>query len=142
MRYALAILIAGFALIEASCATGVSYAAVQSSLGQIPDGHGRVYVYRLEGEGKRVSTAVRASGLPIGRAVPGKFFVADLTAGTHLLTAARSTQRSLALRVYEGETYFVRAEARITASNYHWDLVLVPEKIAKSEIAGLTSAGK
>jgi hypothetical protein len=142
MRYALAILAVGFALVVTSCATGVSFEAFESNLGPIPDGHGRVFVYRLSsGEGERVSTAIRASGLPIGRSVHGGFFVADLTAGTHLLTASRNTERSLAVLVSQGETQFVRAEVDYSPTSYRWDLVLVPEDTALAEIATTTNTG-
>ena len=133
----------GFALVVTSCATGVSYEAFQSNLGPIPDGHGRVFVYRLSaGEGERVSTAIRASGLPIGRSVQGGFFVADLTAGTHLLTATRNTDRSLAVQVSEGETYFVRAEVDYSPASLRWDLILVPEDVATPEIMRTTNTGR
>ena len=140
LSQSLSIIITG--LLAMSCATGVSYETFESNLGPIPDGHGRVFVYRLErGDGERISTAIRASGLPIGRSVQGGFFVADLTAGTHLLTATRNTERSLAVRVSEGETYYVRAEVDYSPASFRWDLVLVPEQAALEEIVKTTNTG-
>ncbi len=126
----------------ASCATGVSYEGLQPTLGPIPEDHARVFVYRLDGDGERLTTAIRASGLPVGRSVSGEFFYTDLTIGTHLLTATRSTDRTLSVRLFEGDVKYVRVDVKLRAMRWDWEMTLVPEEVALAQIRRTTYSGE
>ena len=136
------ILVVWFALMMSSCATGVSYEAIEPGLGPIADGDGRVVVYRLRNEGKRASPTVRAGGEPIGRAVPGSFFVADLPAGMHSIAGARNTDYTLDLNVAAGNTHYVRVEFELRQMRFDWGFVEVPEETALAQLATTTNTGK
>jgi hypothetical protein len=141
MKYFYRTMIASLALLLASCATGVPYESYKATLGPIPVDHGRIFVYRLKGEGDRVSSAVRFNGEPIGRAVPGTFFYKDLPIGPYSLAAAKNTDRTLTVHVSEGNTQYIRVDIVLRAMRWDWELTLVPEEKALSELAKTTNKG-
>jgi hypothetical protein len=138
MKILLRIMITSIALMLASCATGVLYETYTATLGPIPADHGRIFVYRLEGEADSVSSAVRFNGEPIGRAVPGTFFYRDLPIGPYLLAAAKNTDRTLTVHVSEGSTQYIRVDIMLRSMRWDLDLTLVPEEKAVVELAQTT----
>lgn len=126
--------------------TGCSGAPVSEStepgLLQIPDGYGRVFVYRLNGDADGISSAVRIDGEPVGRAIPGRFFYVDLPAGDYEITAARNSSHLVAVNLKAAAVVNIRVDIWLRATRWTLLPVQVSEETAQEQMSNLTFAGR
>ncbi len=124
------------------CASAPVSESPEPELQQIPDGHGRIFVYRLRGDGDGISSAVRIDGEPVGRAIPGSFFYVDWAVGDYEITAARNSNQTVAIDIEAGAEYFVRVDIWLRATRWTLIPVLVPEETARAQLSGLGYKGQ
>jgi hypothetical protein len=124
------------------CASAPVNEAAAPELQQIAENHGRIFVYRLHGDGDGISSAVRVAGEPVGRASPGSFFYVDLPIGEHEIAAARNSKQTVVVDIEAGAEYFVRVDIWLRATRWTLIPVLVPEETARAQMSGLNFAGQ
>jgi hypothetical protein len=112
-------------LLVAGCATGPKFSEMQSKIGPIATGQGRVFVYRDSAFGAAITPNVAINGKVVGVSRANGFFYADLPAGDHRLSAATEVERSLTFTLKAGETKYVKASISfgIVAGRINFDLV-------------------
>lgn len=122
MRLLKIILIISSIIVFISCAK-VSHApgdeSNEAKSFQIPEGRGSVYLYRT---GRMVGAAgqlyVKINGMDAGGTGPGSFFRWDLKPGTYtFLSSTDESSATVKLDVKEGESYFIRQDARLGVSS-------------------------
>jgi hypothetical protein len=123
------------------CASAPVNIASELELQEIPDAHGRIFVYRLNGDADRISSAVRVDGEPVGRAFPGSFFYVDLPAGDYEITAARNSDRHVSVVLDAGAVLNVRVDMWLRRTRWTLIPVLVPEETAKAQMSSLSLKG-
>lgn len=124
------------------CASSPVTEVPEPGLHQIPDGHGRIFVYRLNGDADGISSAVRVAGDPIGRAIPGSYFYVDLPVGQHEIAAARNSKQTVVVDVAAGTEYFLRVDIWLNATRWMLTPVPVPEETARAQMNSLSYKGQ
>ena len=123
------------------CSSAPVIEATEAGLLQIPDGYGRVFVYRLNGDADRISSAVRIDGEPVGRAIPGSYFYVDLPAGDYEITAARNSDYLVAVDLKAASVINIRVDMWLRPTRWTIIPVRVSEEAAQLQMSGLTFAG-
>lgn len=109
--------------------------------GVIPEGHGRVFIYRYHDKGGLVRPTVRLNGEPLHRAVPDEYFWLDLLPGKYEIAAARRTDRVAEFALLPGEERFVRIQINPTRTNFLFESVLMGPYQALRELRNLEITG-
>ncbi len=124
------------------CASAPVNETAEPELQQIPENHGRLFVYRMRGDADHISSAARVGGEPVGRAVAGSFFYVDLPIGEHEIAAARNSDRTVVVNIEAGTEYFLRVDMWVRATRWTLTPVLVPEETARAQMSGLNFQGR
>lgn len=112
------------------------FAALSPNM-QAPPRYARVYVYRYrQYMGNALKPSVYDNESELARMENGRFFVAELTEGKHLVRS-NDKQAGIALDVTPGQTYFVRVELVAGMMKGHGRVVLVPSEQGKFEVVKL-----
>ena len=94
----------------ASCASGPTYAEVNSKLPPIARGHGRVFVYRPSSFGAAVKPPVKIDNQVIGTSKGQGFIYSDQRPGSHEVSIATEWKHRTPVTVREGQKSFVRCK--------------------------------
>lgn len=120
--------------IMTSCAAGVPFSEVQSSLPQIPEGMSRIYLYRTSIVGITVQPMVNVDRLPIKKAVPKGFFFIDVMPGVHVISCPNETTREEKF-ITKADTYcFVRIDMNMGAFDGRVKPVVVSKEKGEKQI--------
>jgi uncharacterized lipoprotein YajG len=118
-------LIVAAMLLMAGCATGPKFSEMQSKIGPLAAGQGRVYVYRDSAFGAAITPNVTINGKVVGVSRANGFFYTDLPAGNYRLAAETEVERSITFTLAAGESKYVKASMSfgIVAGRINFDLV-------------------
>lgn len=93
----------------AACATsGQTMTEMQSSMPPVPQGDGRIFIYRTAVVGMAVQPSVRVNDQVVGSAVPHGFTYVDRPAGDYKITTETEVTRTLSLTLAPGQVRYVR----------------------------------
>lgn len=95
------------AAVLVGCASGPSYEEMSSSITNLSDTEGRVYIYRSKGSvyaAPLIRLPVNINGEQVGNSIAGGFIYANLTAGSHEISVGI---RKLQLEVTAGTEQYV-----------------------------------
>ena len=95
-------------LFLSSCASGPSYAEIQSTLPSIPKGKGRVFVYRPTAFGAAVKPDVMIDQNIVGKSVGRGFFYTDQPTGSHEISIKTEMTHKNTVTVQSGKPSFVK----------------------------------
>ena len=93
-----------------SCASGPTYAEVNSKLPPIARGHGRVFVYRPSAFGAGVTPAVKIDKQVVGISKGQGFLYSDQRPGSHEVSISTEWKHKTPVTVREGKKSFVRCK--------------------------------
>ena len=119
-------------LVATGCASAPSFEQQQQGLAPPQSGNGRLYVYRLDGDGTTIRPSVKIDGESVGRAVPGTFFYRDMPVGNYEVSSSSDKDSPVSFRLRSGEVKYVRFDADLTPTS--WDIIPV---LVDSEVAGV-----
>ena len=95
-------------LFLSSCASGPSYAEIQSTLPSIPKGKGRVFVYRPTAFGAAIKPNVMIDQNVVGKSVGRGFFYTDQPTGSHVISVKTEMTHKNTVTVQSGKPSFVK----------------------------------
>jgi len=96
-------------LILVGCAAGPEFAAIQSSIPDVPPEQGRVWFYRAASPfGAALQPPIEMNGEIVGQSVPGGFFYRDVAPGDYEIATSTEVERRLTFSIAEGEELYVK----------------------------------
>ena len=112
-----------------SCAGGPTYAEAVKTLPPIPEGQGRVFVYRPSSIGFAVKPAIKINGEKVGTSTARGFSYSDHAPGSHQISLTTEWKHKDTVNVTAGQPSFVRTHVTIGAFVGH----VIPTHVSKSE---------
>lgn len=126
--------ISASALFLASCASGPSYSEASKTLPPIPEGKGRVFVYRAASFGAAIRPSVEIDDTVIGKSRGQGFLYSDQAPGTHRISIMTEYNHRNTFNVQSGKPTFVRCHVTPGAFAAHVILNEVDPETGESEI--------
>ena len=126
-------------LLLAGCATGTKLS--ESPVSSIPDGKGRIVIYRTSILGGAIQPAVNIDGVDTGKCKPGGAFIVDHAPGQVALSVETERTRTSYINVEEGKTSYVRCDPALGVVIWQVKLTDVPAEVGQSESAKLALMG-
>ena len=123
------------------CGSAPSYDLEVAGVRRLQGIDGRLFVYRLSGDGDKITSGVRVDDEVVGRAVPGGFFYVDLPAGDYRVAASRNTDHVVPLRLAAGETRYIRVDLWLRRTRWTFLVDEVDEATALSELRRTSYVG-
>ena len=112
-----------------SCASGPSYAEALKTMPPIPEGKGRVFVYRNTAFGAAVRPKVRINDQPVGTSVARGFLYSDQKPGQHIVSLVTEWKHQDTVDVTAGQPSFVRTHVTMGAFVGH----VIPTAVDRAE---------
>lgn len=127
----------------AGCASGPKHSAMESAIGSLKPGEGRIYFFRSSSMvGAALQPEIRLNGAPVGESKPGGFFYVDRPAGNYTAAVATETEKVVTFTLAAGETKYIRSSPSIGLLVGRIVLDLEPAEKAKAELGSLSYTGK
>ncbi len=90
------------------CATGKTIQETKETTAPIPEGLGRIVVYRNGFFGAAVQPKVSIDGTAMGACKPNGAFLSDIAPGDHVVSAKTEVMRETLVHVTTGQSSYVR----------------------------------
>lgn len=90
-----------------SCASGPTYAEVSKSLPPVPNGKGRVFVYRPTSFGAAIKPSVKIDDIVVGKSMGQGFLYSDQTPGMHSISIMTEANHKNTFSVASGKPTFI-----------------------------------
>jgi hypothetical protein len=136
---ALAVLLLAVAPVSPCLARAdITYATLHAGEPAIPDGMGRIYVYRENAfMGGAVEPAIKIDGVDTqGYSMPGEYFYIDRPAGSITLSTSTEKNESTQVEIVAGKAVYVKTEVSMGFFVGHVTPSVVDEATAAQTIAG------
>lgn len=85
---------------------------------------------------------VLVNGEEVGKVKPNTFFYVDRLAGEHKISISKKAERSLSLKLEEGQVEYVRLDVRMGLFAGDVDLVSVDNAVGQRELNSMTYFGE
>lgn len=92
----------------AGCATGKTIQETKETTAPIPEGMGRIVVYRTGLLGAAIQPGISIDGTKTGSCQPNGAFLADVAPGDHVVSAKTEVMRETLVHVTAGESSYIR----------------------------------
>ncbi|MGJ8644408.1 MAG: DUF2846 domain-containing protein [Luteolibacter sp.] len=115
-----------------SCASGPTYAEVSKKLPPVPQGKGRVFVYRDASIGTTIKPPVKIDGATVGKSMGNCFFYSDQSPGTHVISITTESKHSTMFNVNSGQPTFIRC--RVTSDLINPEVIPSQVNAASGEL--------
>lgn len=133
--------IAAVGLLSA-CASGTPMQESKEASAAIPEGAGRIVVYRQGLFGAAFQPTVKFNGTPKGKCAPRGAFSVDVKPGNHTIEAATEVTKQAMAHVEAGQTTYVRCGIGFGVLLGRPTLEVVPPATGQSESAELAFTGR
>lgn len=124
------------------CASGAAIKDSKEAAAAIPDGMGRVVVYRTGVLGTAIQPTVSIDGVKKGTCQPKGAFMANVKPGDRVVTAATEVMRETMVTVENGKSSYVRCSIGLGLFVGQPYLEVISPKTGKLESDKLVFTGK
>lgn len=122
------------AALMTGCASGPKFNEVRQSLPQVPEGQGRLFVYRTAVFGAAVQPAIRVNGEKVGNAKPKGFTFTDRPPGEYRIETKTEVARHVDVPLAAGQTKYIRLDPTMGVMIGRIVPKLIDNQKAESEI--------
>ena len=125
----------------ASCASGPPYKKIEDRLPPIPEGSGRLLIYRPSSMGAAVTPSIKLNDVSVAKSKAKGFLFLDCPAGDYRVSCSTEAKHSQSVRLEPQEVRYIRLGVSMGLFVGHITPLLVPSDEALAQLASLRYYG-